>query len=163
MSIAIAPSIAAHLVGMGQIAIFSPPETARAVLGSCVGVALYDELAQVAALAHVVLPKSEGRAAATPGKFADTAIASMRESLLARGSNPSRIRAKIAGGADMFVGKGPFQIGVQNIEAVKSGLRALGIRLLGEHLGGTQGRRITFDLRTSKLAIEVTGQPAVHL
>jgi chemotaxis protein CheD len=163
MSLAIAPSVTCHLVGMGQIAVFSPPETARAVLGSCVGVTLFDDLTQIAALAHVVLPKSEGRPAPSPGKFADTAIASMRQSLLQRGANPKRIQAKIAGGANMFVGKGPFQIGVQNIEAVRAALASFSIRLLAEHLGGAQGRRVTFDHRQNKLVVEVSGQPAVYL
>ena len=49
------------LVGMGQIAVISGSESARAVLGSCIGVMMYDERKRVGALAHVVLPASSGR------------------------------------------------------------------------------------------------------
>ncbi len=159
----LSPPVTCHLVGMGQIAVFTSPETARAVLGSCVGVAIYDETTHLAAMAHVVLPNSEGRNPGTPGKYADTAIESMRDSLLQRGANPRRLIAKIAGGANMFVGKGPFQIGSQNVDAVRAGLASRSIRLTGEHLGGTQGRRVTFDLKTCKMAVEVAGQPAAQL
>lgn len=159
----VSPPTTCHLVGMGQVAVFTLPETARAVLGSCVGVAIYDETIKLAAMAHVVLPNSEGRNPGTPGKYADTAIEFMRDSLLQRGANPRRLIAKIAGGANMFVGKGPFQIGSQNVDAVRSGLASRTIRLAGEHLGGTHGRRVTFDLTTCKLVIEVAGQPAAQL
>lgn len=154
---------ACHLVGMGQIAVFGTPETARAVLGSCVGVTIYDEIAQIAAMAHVVLPRSEGRGPASPGKYADSAIESMCDSLARRGANLRRVVAKIAGGANMFAGKGPFQIGQQNVEAVRAQLIQRSIRLAAEHLGGEQGRRVTFNPQTNKLAIEIVGQTAILL
>lgn len=157
------PTATSHLVGMGQFAIFAPPDIARAILGSCVGVALIDDRSEIAALAHVVLPHSEGRAVATPGKFADTAIASLKQSLIERGANPRRIEARIAGGANMFGGKGPFQIGAQNIEAVREQLAAHSIRIAGEHLGGTQGRRVTLDPVEKRFRIEIAGQPAIHI
>lgn len=157
------PPSTTHLVGMGQIAIFAPPDLARAVLGSCVGVALFDEQTKLSALAHVVLPNSEGRSVATPGKFADTAVAALKQSLVEKGANPRRIQAKIAGGGNMFAGKGPFQIGTQNIEAVKTHLTAHSIRLVSEHVGGMHGRRVTLHPTTHRLVIEVAGQTAIEI
>jgi chemotaxis protein CheD len=154
---------ACHLVNMGQIAFFSPPEIARSVLGSCIAVAIYDEHAPLAAMAHVVLPRSSGRDSSSPGKFADTAIAAMRNALIERGAIPRRLRAKIAGGASMFANKGPIQIGQQNIEAVRAGLELQSIRLAGEHLGGDKGRRVTFDAQTQKLLIEIAGSESIVL
>jgi chemotaxis protein CheD len=159
----LSPPATCHLVGMAQIAVFSAPEVARAVLGSCVGVAIYDEFAKLAAVAHVVLPHSEGRATPQLGKYANTAIASMHDSLIKRGANPKRLSAKIAGGANMFVGKGPFQIGDQNISAVRAGLSAHSIRLLAEHVGGTNGRRVTFDPLAGTLLIEISDQASIRI
>jgi chemotaxis protein CheD len=163
MSSTISAAATCHLVGMGQIAVFTAPETARAVLGSCIGVAIFDDSFKFAAFAHVVLPSSEGRSVTSAGKYADTAIDAMRDSLLKRGANPKRLVAKIAGGAQMFVGKGPFQIGVQNIDAVRSLLNANFIRIAGEHLGGAQGRRVTFEPKSFTLAVEIAGQPTLQL
>ncbi len=61
------------LVGMGQIAAGGPPQKMRAVVGSCIALALYHPRLKRGVMAHIVLPDSAGRDG-TPGKFADTAI-----------------------------------------------------------------------------------------
>ena len=99
-----------QMVGMGQIVILSHPETAYAVLGSCIGLTLYHERLRVGAMVHIVLPKSSERSG-TPGKFADTAIPNMLERLSERRVFPSGLVAKIAGGASMFAATGAMQIG----------------------------------------------------
>ena len=48
-------------VGMGQIALVGPGESAKAVLGSCIGLALYHPRFEIASFAHIVLAKSDGR------------------------------------------------------------------------------------------------------
>ena len=45
----------------------------RTLLGSCAGVILYDRVAKVGGVAHIILPDSRGKAD-HPGRFADTAI-----------------------------------------------------------------------------------------
>lgn len=143
-------------VGMGQIAILSPIGVGNAVLGSCVGLALHDSKLGYAAMAHIVLPSSDNRTGSV-GKFADTAVDAMIEQLRAFGIEPARLTAKFAGGASMFDSKGPFQIGKQNVEAVSARLTARGIRVAADHVGGTSGRRITFDCRTGRMNVEVIG------
>jgi len=152
------PTEVDELVGMGQIALLPAPKLGRAVLGSCVGIALYDERKRLGALAHVVLPKASGREVPAPGKFADTAIEWMLDALARQGADRKRLLAKLAGGANMFAAAGPFQIGKQNADAVRGKLGENGIRLVAEHLGGTQGRRVTFDVAACSLMIEVVGQ-----
>ena len=149
-------------VGMGQIAIVGRDQTARSVLGSCIGVVLYDERRAVAAFAHVVLPASRGRAG-TPGKFADTAIPWMLDALQKAGADPKRVCAKIAGGSNMFAADGPFQVGKQNAEAIRGLLMSAGIRLVAEHLGGTHGRRVTFHPETAVLEIECVGLQSIAI
>lgn len=149
-------------VGMGQIAVVGREQVARSVLGSCIGVVLYDERKGLAAFAHVVLPSSGGRGG-TPGKFADTAVPWMLDALQKAGAEPKRVLAKIAGGSNMFAADGPFQVGAQNAEAVRSQLKSAGIRLVAEHLGGTHGRRVTFHPDTAKLEIECVGQQSVTI
>ena len=150
------------LVGMGQIAVIGGSESARAVLGSCIGVMMYDERKRVAALAHVVLPASSGRSG-PPGKFVDTAIPWMVEALRTRGGDPRRMIVKLAGGANMVTASGPFQIGQQNIDAARQILAEQRLRIVSEHLCGTQGRRVTFDCESGKFLIEVAGQPPVEI
>ncbi len=132
--------------------------TLRTLLGSCIGVAIYDRSQRAAALAHVVLPESCG-VAIQPGKFADTAIPEIIR-LLERlcGNAPLRLTAKIAGGAKMFATTGTAAtIGQQNVNAVESQLATRGITVIGRHLGGTQGRRMAFDVATGTMTIEIVG------
>jgi chemotaxis protein CheD len=149
-------------VGMGQIAVVTGEQFARSVLGSCIGVAVYDARRAIGAMAHVVLPQSSGRAA-SPGKFADTAVSWMVDELAKLGADARKLTAKIAGGANMFNADGPFQIGKQNAEAVRAQLSALGIRLAAEHLGGVHGRKVTFWPKCGTYEIEAVGHAVVKI
>src|SRR5690348_9120580 len=65
---------------MGEIAVARSSGILRTLLGSCLGLALYDRRFRVAALGHIVLPTSQGRSerpASHPGKFVDTAVPAM--------------------------------------------------------------------------------------
>ena len=71
---------------------------------------------QIAGLVHVMLPDSSlGRTETINiAKFADTGIPAMIEQLKLEGVQPFRLRAKIAGGAQMFQftsGKDTMRIG----------------------------------------------------
>jgi chemotaxis protein CheD len=149
------------LVGMGEIVLVRRGELARAVLGSCIGLVLFHARAGVASLAHVVLPASEGRDG-PPGKFADTAVPHMLDLLLAAGAPRTGLIAKFTGGANMFGGKGPIQIGKANAAAIEKSLQMLGIRAAGNHVGGSKGRKIAFCPTEGKLTVEVVGEaPAI--
>lgn len=146
------------MVGMGQIIAMDKPANLTAILGSCVGVALYHPRRRVAALAHVVLPSANGRIA-PPGKFADSAIPTMIQKLESLGANRAGITVKITGGACMFGASGPLQIGDANVEAVLKALANAGMRVAVQDTGGTKGRRITFRTETGDMLIEIIGQP----
>ena len=151
-----------QLAGMGQIVVVTGQELARAVLGSCVGVTIYDAVEKVGALAHIVLPLANGRAG-SPGKYVDTAIPWMVDTLQKRGANRRRLVAKLTGGSQMFATQGPFSIGEQNTEATRKHLQDLRIPIIAEHLAGTRGRRVTLDGSTGLLTVEVVGQSIVHI
>lgn len=145
-------------VGMGQVILAAAPRQLSAVLGSCVGVALYHRRLKLGALAHVVLPDSVGRPC-VPGKFADTAIPHMIQQLEAKGALRGQLVAKIAGGACMFGAGGPLQIGDNNIEAVTKALGAVGLRIQAQDVGGTKGRRVALDCATGHFLVQIVGEP----
>jgi chemotaxis protein CheD len=149
---------------MGEIAVARTGNTLRTLLGSCLGLALYERRLQVGALAHIVLPESSG-AMGLPGKFADTAVPAMLEQLqsLANGS-PLRLQAKIAGGANMFATADlENSIGAQNRAAIERALDAHRIPIAARHCGGEQGRKMTFDLTTGLVTIDVVGTETVTI
>ena len=76
-------------------------------LGSCVAIILYDPVARVGGLAHVLLPEeSMSRDRTNLAKFPATAVPLVLERMQKLGAIPGRVRAKIAGGASMFAGAG---------------------------------------------------------
>ncbi len=151
-------------VGIAQMDVVKAPNTIRTSgLGSCVGVVLYDESKQIAGLIHVMLPDSSlGRSdTVNVAKFADTGIKALIELLKLEGVHAFRLKAKIAGGAQMFQftsDKDSMRIGPRNVEAVKVELRKNSIPLVAEDTGGNSGRTIEFDPITSKLNIRTVNQ-----
>ena len=73
------------------------------------------------------------------------------------------LTAKLAGGANMFGNSGPLQIGDANVQAVAQALRAAGIRIAAQDIGGTRGRSVTFDCEAGAMIVESAGQPTKTL
>lgn len=151
-----------RMVGMGQLVTAQEPVRLISVLGSCIGICLYHPRLRAAGMAHVVLPDSCWHTGG-PGKFADTAIPALLNALEELTGARAGYVAKLAGGASMFAAGGPIQIGAANAAAVKAALAKANVRIVAEHLGGNQGRRIEFDPSDGSLSIEIQGQSAVVL
>ncbi|KYG89529.1 chemotaxis protein CheD [Metasolibacillus sp. FSL H7-0170] len=151
-------------VGIAQMDVVKAPHTIRTSgLGSCVGVVIYDETKQIAGLIHVMLPDSSlGKVDATNvAKFADTGIKALLDLLKAEGVQTFKLKAKIAGGAQMFQftsDKSSMRIGPRNVEAVKNELSKYKIPLIAEDTGGNSGRTIEFNPVTSMLNIRTVNR-----
>lgn len=154
------------LVGMAQIGLVANRGALRTLLGSCVGVALYERKRKLLGLAHIVLPDSMGRTQPA-GKYADTAIPeTIRQMQELGGGAKLSLSAKIAGGANMFAHLSPnavHPIGEQNVTAIERILKELGIPILGRHLGGTVGRRMIACVETGVVEIHRIGQQVIEL
>lgn len=149
-------------VGMGQVLLAKKPGQLTAVLGSCVGVALYHPRMCLGAMAHVVLPQASTRDC-PPGKFADLAIPHMIRMLEEAGAPRCSLVAKMAGGACMFGNSGPLHIGETNIEAVQRLLQEVGVRVAASDVGGNKGRRVTFRASSGEFVVEIVGKPPLVL
>ena len=150
-------------VGIADMNVVRQPETIRTSgLGSCVGVILYDEQKKIAGMLHVMLPDSNlaNNDRVNVAKFADTGVYGLMELLKLEGVRPMSLKAKIAGGAQMFQfgSSDTIRIGPRNIEAVKKELQRLSIPLIAEDIGGSSGRTIEFNPSTSMLSIRTVNQ-----
>lgn len=156
-------------VGIADMNIAKSPDSIRTSgLGSCVGVVLYEESMKIAGLIHIMLPDSSLSRTETVNlaKFADTGIPAMIAQLKLEGVQPFKLKAKIAGGAQMFqftTNKDTMRIGPRNVAAVKESLLHSNVPLIAEETGGNSGRTIEFDPSTSMLNIRTVNQGVIEI
>ncbi|MDQ0217053.1 chemotaxis protein CheD [Peribacillus cavernae] len=151
-------------VGIADMNIVRPPDTIRTSgLGSCVGVVVFDQMMEIAGLAHIMLPDStlSKGSQMNMAKYADTALHELVTRLMKEGARNFVMKAKIAGGAQMFQfsnGNDLMRIGPRNVEAVRATLADLRIRIVSEDVGGNSGRTIEFNPKTCMLNIRMVNK-----
>ncbi|AXF55116.1 chemotaxis protein CheD [Salicibibacter kimchii] len=129
-------------------------------LGSCVAIIIYPANGAVAALAHVMLPEASIRRSDDfkRAKYADTAVPLLLETVHRFGPfRKAMLRAKIAGGANMFKRLSTvdpmMKIGERNIEAAKQALEEANIPIMTDVTGGNEGRSVLFSLKDQSLSV----------
>lgn len=152
------------------VVVDSPDSLISLGLGSCIGVVIYDEVAKVAGMAHVMLPESRGADEKTekPGKFANIAVPVLIEELLKRKAVKSRLKSKFAGGAQMFAstsggGADFLSVGIRNAKEVEAMLAKCGIRVVASDTGGNKGRTVEFSTETWMLHIKVLSKGTTEI
>jgi chemotaxis protein CheD len=136
-------------VDMADMKVENKPVELLTSVGSCVAICIHDSIHKCGGLAHVMLPNSAiGAHEPLPSKFADTAVPALSAAIRRLTGKETRLTAKIAGGANMFetLTVKSLDIGEKNVIAVKETLAKHGIRLTGEDVGGSHGRRIAFNV-----------------
>ncbi|MBN2474581.1 MAG: chemotaxis protein CheD [Pirellulales bacterium] len=141
-------------VKMAGVDFGKSPDFLETLLGSCIGIAVWDRGGKQGGLAHIVLPRSRGTVS-LPGKFADTAVLELKRRLVAQGAYPGRLTAKITGGATMFGPRNERDVGQQNCQAVLAHLREHGIPVVAQHIGGNKGRIVRFSLADGSVEVSI--------
>lgn len=140
---------------------FSPDRIITVGLGSCIGIAMYDNTKSLGGLAHIMLPDSTQFNKVTNSlKFADLAVPILIEKLERLGASRRNLKAKIAGGASMFNFSDKsmiMDIGNRNGIAVKNALREYSIPIIGEDIGGNKGRTMILDTSNGDVKIKTVG------
>ncbi|MCL2665114.1 MAG: chemotaxis protein CheD [Defluviitaleaceae bacterium] len=150
------------VVGMADLNVTRAPGVLTTLgLGSCVGIALYDSVTKIAGLAHIMLPDSKQIQNNTNvAKFADTAMVKMIQDMIKLGAGKDRLKAKIAGGAQMFAYNSTnenMRIGDRNVEATKKLLSLLHIPLLASETGENFGRTVELYADDGRFYIKTIG------
>lgn len=151
-------------VGMADLLVVSAPAKLITLgLGSCIGLVLFDSTAKVAGMAHIMLPDSHGsKGTEKIGKFTDTAVPALLDEMIKKGASKARIKAKIAGGAQMFALPGTptdfLAVGSRNAKETTAILAKLGIPLVASDTGGNKGRTVEFSTTTWMLSIKTLGK-----
>ncbi|MCK5599081.1 chemotaxis protein CheD [bacterium] len=147
-------------VKAGELKTAQAPSVLKSVLGSCVGLTIWDPVKKIAGLAHIFMPKSDGKIVSDNlrAKFADTAVHELVNEILAAGSRKYNLEAKLIGGCNMLGKDGALSVGKRNAMMVKEKLRELHIHLIYEDVGGKYGRYIALDCESGELTVKTLGQ-----
>ncbi|MCI8649745.1 MAG: chemotaxis protein CheD [Anaerotruncus sp.] len=146
-------------VGISDLNIAKAPDIlVTYALGSCVGICLYDPAIKLAGLSHIMLPTSEmNHDAKQVMRFADSAIPLLLKKMEMAGGSRARMKAKIAGGAQMFAAMSNSSIsniGQRNIKAVKDALASLRIPIIADDTGKNYGRTLYFNAADGMMRIK---------
>ena len=134
------------------------PLVLQAFLGTCVGVAAYDEVAGVGGLIHLLLPEpvSKGNTY-QPEKYASTGFPIFLKELYSKGACKNRLKAFIAGGALV----GPIatrdlilDIGGRTVETIMGYLNEEKIQVEKSETGGFFTCSLNLNLRNWHCNIE---------
>ena len=126
-----------------------------AMLGSCVGVALYDRPNAVGGLHHILLPEPV-HMDLTPERYATTGLPLFLEAMRQKGADPANLKARIAGGA--LVGNLNsrdinLDIGGRTCEQVMIFLKQAKIPVEHSLTGGLWGYRLQVDMQKLEVRI----------
>jgi chemotaxis protein CheD len=152
-------------VGIGDYAVTQGRNILSTILGSCVGVILYDKVHKIGGLAHIYLPDSNRRKTNADKendnllshalKYADVLVPRLLEEMLSHGAEKRYCIAYIVGGASIyeFPKDSILNIGLRNLEKTREILEGLDLRFMEVKVGGKSGRRVSFDLVTGDIEV----------
>lgn len=145
-----------YVVEISEIRVAMAPDIIVCIgLGSCIAVVLYDQEKKIGGMSHALLPTCNGFLT-DHKKFVDMSIQELLDLMESSGANRKNIIAKLVGGASIFQGlSNAPSIGEKNVLSGRQVLSKLGIRIVGEDVGGNKGRSVEFHTSTGDVIVKV--------
>lgn len=125
-------------------------------LGSCIALVLYEPVAKVGGMIHIMLPDSsieKDPSRLVPYKFVDTGVPLLFKKMFAMGAKRSRVVTKVAGGSNVMDKSKYFNIGERNYTAVRKILWRNNIMIAGEDVGGSKSRTVRLHMDSGKVIV----------
>jgi len=127
-----------------------------AVLGSCIATCLWDPVARVGGMNHILLP-DQGETIREDTKFGIFAMETLINEMMKIGARKSNLVAKLFGGALTF--ENELRIGDANVTFARDFFNLEGIPLIAESTGGGCARRIRYFPENGKAKQMFTTDP----
>lgn len=137
----------------GELYISREPALISTILGSCVGVVLFNRKHKFGGMNHFMLPQANNGDIPN-GKHGDYSTEMLIKMMLAEDSNIGNLEASILGGGNvnghLSVGTG---IGANNIVVANNIVKKFNIWISGENVGGDFGRKVHFNNSTGEMQV----------
>lgn len=135
-------------VNIGEVKVAGKGHALKAILGSCVGIAILWRAKGIFGLAHCFLPERGSSSATLGARFVSDAVPSLLKLLEAEVRDHRHLEAVVVGAGNMTKPNArPDEklIGDLNAEAAKKYLEQAKIRIIHVEVGGKIGRRIVIN------------------
>ncbi len=148
-----------HFVHAGQVFVSSEATSVALILGSCVGVCIWDFAKAVGGATHFMLPNWDGRGVPS-ARYGSVAISILLQKLLDAGAHREQLRAKVFGGGCLFgslreTGSNKEQhLGTRNVEIALEILAKAQIPVVSSQVGVDRGQRVVFRTDTGETVIK---------
>ena len=153
-----------YVVGVADMKVASEPGDVLVThaLGSCLGVAVYDPVAMVGGLLHVMMPEAKinpEKAQSNPFMFVDCGVPAFFQRLYAAGAVKARCVVIVAGGSNVNGGDADrFAIGKRNYLMLRKLFWKNSILVKAEDVGGSAPRTMYMEIGTGKTWLSTAGQ-----
>ncbi len=142
---------------IGDICSENTPTVFQTILGSCVAACIYDPIAKVGGMNHILLPCSPGINKNDPAtQYGINSMELLVRKVIMMGGIRQRLVAKIFGGANVLskLYNDGMNVGRMNAEFVTMFLRDNGIKIISQDLGGNDTRTIHFHTDTGEVLLK---------
>lgn len=144
-------------LAQGDVRCGDEGEVLLTVLGSCVAVCLWDARLRIGGMNHFVLPGDpQGR---TDTRYGAAAMPAMLAAMQCRGTRPQDLRAHVLGGAAVLPTALGETVGMLNVDFARGWLARLGVRVVGERVGGVRGMQVRFDTASGETYVRRLAAP----
>lgn len=136
----------------------SGTEWISTLLGSCVSACIRDTHLRIGGMNHFMLPENSadggswGHLAGSATRYGNVAMERLINEILKCGGQRNHLEVKLVGGGKVL--DAMTDIGARNISFVREYLRAEGIRVVGEDLGGNAPRKVLYDPATGTARVK---------
>jgi chemotaxis protein CheD len=151
------------IVGIAELAVSNDCAVTMATyaLGACLGVAVYDPIARIGGLSHLMLPDSSmeaTRAIRQPALFVNTGVPALLRAACELGAEKNRLIISVTGGAEIL-DDGDFpNLGARNHEVLARLFKELGLRVHAGQVGGQLNRSMSLNVATGEVRLKTSGQ-----
>ena len=155
-----AASSNAHFLHAGHVFASTEAKSIALILGSCVGVCIWDPVNAIGGATHYMLPSWDGRGAAS-ARYGNVAISILLQKLLEAGANRGQLRAKVFGGGCLFDSVRELNsnkeqhLGSRNVEIALEMLTKAQIPVVSTIVGVDRGQRIVFRTDTGDAVVRI--------
>jgi chemotaxis protein CheD len=157
-------------IGMGELVVSKDPSDVLACigLGSCIAMCIWDPVARMGGVAHMLLPTSRSNAEmmGSPAKYITLGVPNLINKMVKNGASRHNLIVKITGGARMLNIPGEnniLDIGQRNITEVRAVMKRENVPILSEDVGGTSGRSIQLFIDTGKILVRSLAGRSIEL